>query len=144
MQIADLRQGVQLAKEGGSRVVQLDEFVITKNTLLKHAWSLPKTNEEVDLKQLSEPVRACIVAASVENGVEHFESFDRSVNKKKFNQFLEHMRERYPHGPVTLMFDNLSLHTSKDVLSKMEMLGYSYVTTPKCKYPSLILTFFLV
>ena len=73
------------------------------------------------------------MAASVENGVEHFESFEKSINKAKFKQFLEHLREKWPHDSVTLMFDNLSLHTAKDVIAKMEMLGYNYVTTPKCK-----------
>ncbi len=71
----------------------LDEFMVTKKTLLTHAWSPLKTNEMVDMKQLNDPTRAVIIAASVENGVEHYMTFRRSVNKAKFKQFLQEMRE---------------------------------------------------
>ena len=39
-----------MAIESRRRIVQLDEFMLTKNTMLKHAWSMKNTNEEIDLK----------------------------------------------------------------------------------------------
>ena len=144
MQIAELRQGVQMANESRRRIVQLDEFMLTKSTMLKSAWSLKNSNIEIGMKQISDPPRACIVAASAENGVEHFESFEKSINKVKFKQFLDHLREKWPHDQVTLMFDNLSLHIAKDVRAKMEMLGFAFITTPKCTSPIPFLTLSLI
>ena len=50
MQAAELRQSVQFAYEQGRRIVMLDEFMVTKRTLLTHAWSPLRFNEKVDMK----------------------------------------------------------------------------------------------
>ena len=44
MQASDLHQDVKMALERRLRIVQVDEFMVTKKTLLTHAWSLPKNN----------------------------------------------------------------------------------------------------
>ena len=82
------------------------------------------------MKQLNDPPKAVIVAASTENGVEHFSIFSRSVNRAKFKIFLEEMRERWPLDRVTIVMDNLSLHKSNDVKNKMRELGYQWAWTP--------------
>ena len=113
----------------------MDEFMLTKRTIPKHAWTLPRTNIEIDMKQISDPTRAVIVAASRENGIEHFQSFPQSVNKQKFQLFLEEMRESRPHDQVTLVMDNLSVHKCQAVRRKMEELRYQVAFTPICKSP---------
>ena len=44
LQAADLRQDVLAAIDMRRKIVQLDEFVITKKTLPTHVWTLPRTN----------------------------------------------------------------------------------------------------
>ena len=113
-----------MAVESGRRLVYLDEFMLTKRTIPKLAWTLPRMNIEIDMKQISDPTRAVVVAASRENGVEFYMTFSRSVDKVKFKQFLDGMRELWPYSQVTLVMDNLSVHTSRDVKNKMDQLGY--------------------
>ena len=133
MQAAELRQAAMMAAEEGRRLVYLDEFMLTKRTMLTHAWTLPRTNILVDMKQLNEKPKAVIVAASKEHGVEFYMIFEKSVNKVKFNQFLEGMREQWPHSQVTLVMDNLAVHISKAVRSKMDQLDYKAAFTPKVR-----------
>ncbi len=38
-----------MAIEKRFKIIQLDEFVITKNTMLKNTWSLPKMNTEISI-----------------------------------------------------------------------------------------------
>ena len=64
MQAAELRQAAQMAAEEGRRLVYLDEFMLTKRTMLTHAWTLPRTNIKIDMKQLKERPIAVVVAAS--------------------------------------------------------------------------------
>ena len=73
---------------------------------------------------MDNPAKAVIVAASVENGIEHYMTFHRSVNKAKFRLFLDEMKETAPPGLVTIVMDNLKLHSSEAVKSKMLELGY--------------------
>ncbi len=35
------------------RIVQLDEFVVTKNTKPKQIWTLPKNNIDIDYKSIN-------------------------------------------------------------------------------------------
>ena len=114
----------------------MDEFMLTKRTIPKHAWTLPRTNIEIDMKQLNDPTRAVIVAASRENGVEHFQSFPKSINKQKFKEFLEEMRDLMPDEPVTLVMDNLGVHKCRAVRHKMEELRFEAAFTPICKSPA--------
>ena len=41
---AELSQNIQLALERRLRIIQLDEFVITKKTWETHAWTKEKEN----------------------------------------------------------------------------------------------------
>ena len=70
IQAAELAQDLQLAKERGFKIVQLDEFVVTKHTWPTHAWYLPKGNITVDQTQAYNKTLAVILAVSRERGVE--------------------------------------------------------------------------
>ena len=48
LQAADLSQDVNLALERNFRIIQLDEFLVSKGTLPKYVWTLPKMNAILD------------------------------------------------------------------------------------------------
>jgi len=50
VQAVELTNDVRLAIERKFRIVQLDECYVTKNTLSKTAWSLKKTNVQLDYR----------------------------------------------------------------------------------------------
>jgi len=130
LQAADLANDVRLALERKFRIVQLDEFYVTKNTIPKSAWSSKNTNIELDYKELQIEVKAVILAVSRESGVEHFDVFRHSVNKIKFKLFLEGLRRRFPFDDILLVMDQLSLHKSLEVKELMDELGFLYTYTP--------------
>ena len=103
---------------------------MTKNTLLKQAWSAKNTNIELDYKQLNIEVKAIIAAVSRENGLEHIEVFRHSCTKIKFKLFLEGLRRKYFFDDILLVMDQLSLHKSGDVRDLMDELGFMYTYTP--------------
>ena len=62
-----------MALERNFRVIYLDECMITKRTLPKTVWSLPKTNVFLDQKEISIKNKAILVAVSREYGLDHIE-----------------------------------------------------------------------
>ena len=48
----DLAQDIKYAIEKRTRIIQLDEFMVTKQTKLKNAWSKKKENICIDQKTL--------------------------------------------------------------------------------------------
>ena len=67
---AELSTDVKLALERNVRIVQLDEFVVTKKTWPTHAWTLPKQNVMLDQSKAYTKTYAVILAISRERGVE--------------------------------------------------------------------------
>ena len=51
--------------------------------------------------------KAIILAVSREKGLDHFEVFDFSIDKKKFMTFLDNLRSKYLYDDILLMMDNL-------------------------------------
>ena len=84
IQAAELKQDVQMAKDMHRKIIQLDEFVITKKTWPTHVWTLPKVNMLIDQKQAYNEAYAVILAISRERGVELVEIHKKSINKTKF------------------------------------------------------------
>jgi len=70
----------------------LDEMVVTKSTLPKVEWSLPKENMKLDLSRIDTGPIAVLGAVSRERGIEHIMLFEKSVNIPKFKVFLEELR----------------------------------------------------
>ena len=130
MQAAELRQDVMMAQDMHRKIVQVDEFVITKKTWLTHEWSQKKTNIQVNQSKAFNEPYAVILAISREKGIELVDIHKKSINKMKFKQFLERLRQLNFWNDITLMMDNLSFHKSEDVKERMRELGFQYAYTP--------------
>ena len=130
IQAAELSTDVNLALERNTKIIQLDEFVITKKTWPTHAWSSPKEN--VTLNQCNAYTRtyAVILAISRERGVELVDIYKDSINKMKFKLFLERLRQLNLFNDVLLILDNLSVHKSAETRERMDELGFQYSFTP--------------
>ena len=48
VQAAELRQDVMMALDMRRKIIQLDEFVITKRTWPTHVWTQQKVNMKID------------------------------------------------------------------------------------------------
>ena len=70
MQAADLKQDIQAGLDRNFRVIQLDECMVTKKTLGKLAWTLPKTNVVLDSSETNMKALAILVSISREIGIE--------------------------------------------------------------------------
>ena len=130
IQAVELTNDVRRAAERRFRIVQLDECYVTKNTLAKTAWSLKKTNVQLDYKKLPCKVKAIAAAVSREYGLDHIEVFSKSITKINFKLFLEGLRRKFPFDDILLVMDNLSLHKSQETKALMDELGFMYTYTP--------------
>ena len=130
MQAHQLSQDVQLALDRGFKIIQLDEFVVTKNTWPTHAWMVKKDNITIDQSKAYNKTLAVVMAISRECGVELVDVYEESINKLKFKLFLQNLRQRNPFNDVMLVMDNLSVHKSGEVKERMEELGFLYTFTP--------------
>ena len=104
--------------------------MITKRTNPTHVWSLPKSNICLDQREIGIKAKAVLAAISREYGIEHIEVHEKSINKIKFKAFLDNLRSLHPFDDMILMMDNLSLHKSKHMKSRMDELGFLYTYTP--------------
>ena len=56
--------------------------------------------------------------------------FKKSVNIPKFKVYLDELRRRYFYDDICLYIDNLSVHKSKEITSRMDELSIAYVFSP--------------
>ena len=77
-----------MAKNDGFRLVYLDETMFTRKTVVEAEWTLPKQNVMINEAQLNEPTLALLSAISKEKEQEHFQIFEKSVDKAKFEVWL--------------------------------------------------------
>ncbi len=119
-----------MAIEKRFKIIQLDEFVITKNTMLKNTWSLPKMNTEISISDSYIQNKAVLIAISRESGVEHIEVYNYSINKARFKVFLQSIRDKNMFDDVILVMDNINFHKSYDSKERMDELGFLYSYTP--------------
>ena len=56
--------------------------------------------------------------------------FDYSINKEKFKIFLDELRSKNFYDDLCLYMDNLSVHTSKEIKTRMDELGIAYIYSP--------------
>ena len=114
----------------GFQIVQIDEMMVTKNTLPTHDWSKLNHNTSIDIAKTNITPIAVVGAVSREDGINLIMTFPKSLNIKKFKVFLEQLRSKYPFSNMILMMDNLSLHKSKVSVARMDELGFRYCWTP--------------
>ena len=65
----------------GSRIVYVDETMVTKSTMPTHEWSGISHRFEVDYNQFNQTAIAVLAGVSQERGVDLMMSFDNSVNR---------------------------------------------------------------
>ena len=107
-----IRQLVK-AKKDGYRIVYLDETCFTRKTMIDTEWTLPKENMTIDEAKINEPCLALLAAISKDKGLEHYRVFPKSVNVKKFKEWLQELRDKNGNDKIALFLDNLSAHKSK-------------------------------
>ena len=75
LQVVYLSNDVRVSNERGFRIVQLDEFMVTKRTLPTHVWSPKLENAKIDMGWIKSECKAVVIAVSKEMGLEHIEVF---------------------------------------------------------------------
>ena len=116
-----LRQELTALRDQGYKIVYIDETMFTRKAMAKLEWAAKHQNAEIDEAQLNEPTKALLTGIS-ESGVEQWKIFPKSVNIKKFQQYLQLVRDAHGDEKVALFMDNLSVHKSKKTKKKMEEL----------------------
>ena len=115
------------AKKDGYRIVYLDETCFTRKTMTDTEWTLPKENVTIDEAKINEPCLALLAAISKDKGLEHYRVFPKSVNVKKFKEWLQELRDQNGNDKMCLFLDNLSAHKSKKSQNFMKELGFRIV-----------------
>ena len=118
-----LRLELAEAKSQGFKINYIDETMFTRKAVARSEWAAKYENAEVDEALLNEPTKALLLGISAENGVEQHKIFAKSVNVKKFLQYLQLVRDKHGEQKVALFMDNLRVHTAKKSKEKMEELG---------------------
>lgn len=80
-----------------------------------------------DLAHLNEPTLAVLSAISKEQGQEHFQIYDNSVNVIKFKQYLQELRDKNPTEKIAIFLDNLSAHQSEQSKVEGARLGFRFI-----------------
>jgi transposase len=114
----------------GFRLVFVDETMVTKSTMPTHEWSAVNTRYMVDLSQYGKTSIAVLAGVSQERGVDLAMIFEKSVNIPKFKMWLEELRARHFFDDICIVMDNLAVHHSREVVNRMDELGFEYVYTP--------------
>ena len=82
-----------------------------------------KFHRRIPQTQLNQPVFALVLAISREKGLEHYQVYDKSVDKYKFAEYLDELYVPNKHESIVLFLDNLGVHKSGLVIEKLDELG---------------------
>ena len=122
-----MKQQITKARNAGFRFIYIDETCFTRKTVADAEWTRPKENIAVDVAMLEEPTLALLCGISKENGVEHHQVFEQSVNVDKFIEYLDGLRAANGEEKICIFMDNLSAHTSERSKQHMRDLGFRYI-----------------
>lgn len=114
----------------GYEPVYLDEVMFTSKTNQQYTWAAKYEPIILDRKLTEVAPIACVAAISASGGVELVKQYEESVDKKKFEDFLKSLRERIGDRKVTLVLDNLSVHTCGYSQHRMSLHGFTWAFTP--------------
>ena len=83
------------------------------------------------------------MSISKENGLEHFQIYEFSVNTERFIGWLGELRVKTGDDKVALFMDNLSAHKAEKSTDEMKRLGFRYIwnCTYSPEYNPIELTF---
>ena len=123
----DNAQELRRLKGLGYKIVYIDETTYTKAQYKKLEWSSRRNNYEFDMKYLDEPCLCLLMGISEEEGVEHWQIFETSVNNAKFGEYLEGLRAANKNQKIAVFMDNLSVHQSKDSQAALKKLKIEHV-----------------
>ena len=84
-----------------------------------------------------------LMSISKENGLEHFQIYNFSVNSERFVDWLGELRVKTGDDKVALFMDNLSAHRAGKSTDEMKRLGFRYIwnCTYSPEYNPIELTF---
>jgi transposase len=125
-----MSQQLEEMRSRGFRLVFVDETMVTKSTMPTLEWSAVNTRYKVDLSQYGNVSIAVLAGVSQERGVDLAMIFPKSVNIPKFKVWLEELRARHLFDDICIVMDNLAVHHSREVVQRMDELGFEYVFTP--------------
>jgi len=101
--------------DDGYRLVYCDEFCTTMQTMPKLEWQMKNTTLKIDPKEYHKKTIASVAAISHHKGPELILSFEKSIDRPKFIQFLKKLRQLDPFAKIAIFLDRLSVHRSNDV-----------------------------
>ena len=93
-------------------VLFIDEVTFSSKTRKEHTWFLAGAEAVVYKRQLHFPVVACVGAIDQHGSLVQLSTFEKSVNKDKFIQFLEELSQKVDLQEALMFLDNLSVHHS--------------------------------
>ena len=77
----------------------------------------------MDIKKAEIKATAVVATVSERRGVELTMQFEKSVNQKKFRDYLLKLRNLYPFRRIALVLDNLMVHKTNMIKKKYEELN---------------------
>ena len=104
------------------KIIWLDEIMFTKTTNLTHEWSKRTKNVHIPFEAMGSRYTAVIAAISEGRGFEYYELHDEAINQEKFASFLNRLADINKRKKVSLVMDNLRVHTTVPIQNFMTQL----------------------
>ena len=93
-------------------------------------WAARHQSIAVDRKLTQIDPIAVLAAVSASHGVELVKQYPKSVDKYKFEEFLQLLRAKIGDRRVVLVLDNLSVHSCAFTKHRMALHGFKWAYTP--------------
>ena len=96
--------------------------MFTKTTNLTHEWSKRTKNVHIPFEAMGTRYTAVIAAISEGRGFEYIELHDEAINQEKFASFISNLADINKHKQVSIVMDNLRVHTTTAIQNFMRQL----------------------
>ena len=123
----EIIQRMKNLKGTNRRIIYLDECIFTTKTMKTTDYTSLKSPHRIPQADINQPVYALILAISIENGLEHYQIFEKSVNYQKFIEYLDELYIENKHSSIAIFADNLSVHKTPNVMMKLHELDIEII-----------------
>ena len=102
-----INQQLKDLEAAGYTILYADETMFTTRQVLQRAYSRARQKFFLDQKALKTRMTALLASISKDQGMDHWMTFDDSVDSDKFKIWFVKLRQKYPFKKLALFLDNL-------------------------------------
>ena len=114
----------------GKKIYWVDETMFTRSTRKDYEFMCKRMNVEIEQRVFDTETLAFVGAICIDEGLAYYKTYKKSVNRNKFQEFLQLIIDGNKDREFVIYMDHLSVHTSSQIRQYLDENGVEYMYSP--------------